>query len=165
MILMSNSKIRRNDLRRTERTVETHPELQSAVLQAQTRRHFLRTLGSGLGTLFVGTSLAKYANAANDAGLDFTRDASTPLSALPPQFAAKDSTRYLSAHGRSAQPTGTLRAQTRPQAPGWPGLSRIVPRGKTFRIHQRRSQAPRLAISVPAGGTEWAVDIRSSASS
>src|SRR6202035_6083357 len=81
-MLMSNSKIRLNDL-------------QTALLQAQTRRHFLRTLGSGLGTLFVGTSMARYAGAANVAGhpeaqnLDFTRDASSPLAALPPQFAAR----------------------------------------------------------------------------
>src|SRR3984893_13607768 len=79
---MSNSKIEPLDLR-------------MALLQAQTRRHFLRTLGSGLGTLFVGTSMAKYASVANDAGrreaasLDFTRDAASPLAALPPQFAAK----------------------------------------------------------------------------
>src|SRR5580658_1463848 len=80
-------------------------DLQMRLLQAQTRRHFLQTLGSGLGTLFigtwsvgtsfVGTSIANYAGAANSTGrseastLDFTRDASSPLSALPPQFAAK----------------------------------------------------------------------------
>ena len=70
-------------------------ELQMALLQAQTRRHFLRTLGSGLGTLFVGTSMAKYAGAVKNAGryessgLDFTRDPSSLLAALPPQFAAK----------------------------------------------------------------------------
>jgi len=79
---MSNSKIEPTDLR-------------MALLEAQTRRHFLRTLGSGLGTLFVGTSMAKYPSAAKDAGrreaasLDFTRDAASPLAALPPQFAAK----------------------------------------------------------------------------
>ena len=79
---MSNSKIEPTDL-------------QMALLQAQTRRHFLRTLGSGLGTLFVGTAMPKYASAANDAGrreaasLDFTRDPASPLAALPPQFAAK----------------------------------------------------------------------------
>src|ERR1700680_3488790 len=79
---MSNSKIEPLDLR-------------MALLQAQTRRHFLRTLGRGLGTLFVGTSMTNYASAANDAGrreaagLDFTRDAASPLAALPPQFAAK----------------------------------------------------------------------------
>jgi hypothetical protein len=64
-------------------------ELQLAILQAQTRRHFLRTLGSGLGTLFVGTSLAKYAGAIETSKLDFTRDPTSPLSALPPQFAGK----------------------------------------------------------------------------
>src|ERR1700693_4866825 len=79
---MSNPKIRLNDL-------------QTALLQAQTRRHFLRTLGSGLGTLFVGNSMAKYASAAYETGrsettnLDFTRDATTPLAELPPQFPAK----------------------------------------------------------------------------
>src|ERR1700737_4994451 len=79
---MSNSKIEPLDLR-------------MALLQAQTRRHFLRTLGSGLGTLFVGTSMAKYTGAANGSvrseapSLDFTRDVSSPLAALPPQFAAR----------------------------------------------------------------------------
>ena len=62
----------------------SNSELRMALVQAQTRRHFLRTLGSGLGTLFVGTSMAKYAGAAKDAGrseissLDFTREASSP---------------------------------------------------------------------------------------
>jgi hypothetical protein len=74
-------------------------DLQMRLLQAQTRRHFLRTLGSGLGTLFVGTSfvgtsMAKYAPATGTgrseaSTLDFTRDASSPLAALPPQFAPK----------------------------------------------------------------------------
>ena len=35
----------------------TSREVRLALLQAQTRRHFLRNLGGGLGTLFVGTSL------------------------------------------------------------------------------------------------------------
>ena len=68
-------------------------ELQVAILQAQTRRHFLRSLGSGMGSLFLGTSLTNYAAAANatqeKAGLSFARDAATPLSQLPPQFPAK----------------------------------------------------------------------------
>src|SRR5579863_4308675 len=69
-------------------------DLQMALLQAQTRRHFLRTLGGGLGTLFVGTTMAKYAGASDtgrseSSSLDFTRDASSPLSELPPQFASK----------------------------------------------------------------------------
>src|ERR1700680_673273 len=81
-MLMSNPKIRLTDL-------------QTALLQAQTRRHFLRTLGSGLGTLFVGTSMARYASAEYETGgsettsLDFTRDGTSPLPALPPQFPAK----------------------------------------------------------------------------
>ena len=49
-----------------------HSELRMAALQAQTRRHFLRTLGSGLGTLFVGTSLAQYAKP----GKEFARSES-----------------------------------------------------------------------------------------
>src|ERR1043165_364856 len=68
-------------------------ELQSAILQAQTRRHFLRSVGSGMGSLFLGTSLANYAAAANakdkKSTLSFARDASSPLAALPPQFPAK----------------------------------------------------------------------------
>ena len=69
-------------------------ELQLAIVQAETRRHFLRSLGSGIGTLFFGTSLAKYVAAANASGaegsnLSFARDAATPLSLLPPQFPAK----------------------------------------------------------------------------
>src|SRR6267154_2786218 len=97
---MSNYKIWPNDRAGNGRagrqgSAETHPDLRKALLQAQTRRHFLRSMGGGLGTLFVGTSLSRYAAGAYDsgrselAGLDFTRDASSPLAALPPQFAAK----------------------------------------------------------------------------
>ena len=90
---MSNSRVKPKDS--ANAGAEMHPELRTALLQAQTRRHFLRTLSGGLGTLFVGTSIAKYAGSANDAArseagnLDFTREASSPLAALPPQFAAK----------------------------------------------------------------------------
>src|SRR2546430_1066900 len=92
---MSDFKVRTNDRAGREESPEVHPELQMALLQAQTRRHFLRSLGSGLGTIFVGTSMAKYAGVASNTGrteaasLDFTRDPSSPLSALPPQFPAK----------------------------------------------------------------------------
>lgn len=92
---MSDSKIRPNGPSGGKSSAEAHPDLPMALLQAQTRRHFLRTLGGGLGTLFVGTSMAQYAGPAKDAGrseasgLDFTREASSPLAALPPQFAAK----------------------------------------------------------------------------
>lgn len=69
-------------------------EIEMACLQAQTRRHFLRSLGGGLGTLFVGTMAARFAMPAKAAGtetasLDFSRDPSSPLSPLPPQFSAK----------------------------------------------------------------------------
>jgi hypothetical protein len=70
-----------------------NPELQIAVLQEQTRRHFLRSLGSGMGSIFLGTSLANYAVPTNTtrekSSLSFARDAATPLSQLPPQFPAK----------------------------------------------------------------------------
>src|ERR1051326_9424292 len=90
---MSNSRVRPKGSAKAG--AEMHPELRTALLQAEARRHFLRTLNGGLGTLFVGTSVAKYAGVANDSArseagnLDFTRDASSPLAALPPQFAAK----------------------------------------------------------------------------
>src|SRR5499433_3919408 len=68
-------------------------ELQMAILHAQTRRHFLRSLGSGMGSLFLSTSVANYAAATSAKGeksvLSFARDAATPLSQLPPQFPAK----------------------------------------------------------------------------
>lgn len=65
-----------------------------AMMQARTRRHFLRSLGGGLGTLFLGTVASKLAPSVQAAGtetaaLDFSRDARTPLSPLPPQFPAK----------------------------------------------------------------------------
>src|SRR2546429_3517729 len=73
-----------------------HRDVREALLQAQTRRNFLRSWGRGLGTVFMGTLAAKFATSANTAAtaaaspeLDFTRDPSTPLSVLPPQFAAK----------------------------------------------------------------------------
>lgn len=69
-------------------------ELKRALLESQTRRHFLRSLGGGLGTVFMGTMAARFATPVLAAGpetaaLDFTRDPSSPLSSLPPQFPAK----------------------------------------------------------------------------
>ncbi|HEY7617185.1 MAG TPA: DUF1501 domain-containing protein, partial [Terriglobales bacterium] len=91
----SNFVMRPNDPSGDELIGETR-EVQMALLQARTRRHFLRTLGGGLGTLFMGTLAAKYATSTKLSGsttkvphLDFTRDSSRPLSPLPPQFAAK----------------------------------------------------------------------------
>ena len=68
-----------------------------AQLQAQTRRHFLRTLTGGLGTAFLGSlasSDSAFAKASEIAGdgaprLDFRRDPKNPLAVLPPQFAAR----------------------------------------------------------------------------
>src|SRR5215831_9564740 len=72
-----------------------HPERQLAGLQAQTRRHFLRSLSGGLGTIFLGTmagpllgQAAEESNAYTQP-LDLTRDSKHPLSVLPPQFAAR----------------------------------------------------------------------------
>jgi hypothetical protein len=68
-------------------------DLELAVLKAQTRRHFLRSFGSGMGSLFLGTSLAShaasYGGGEEKSGLSFARDPITPLSQLPPQFTAK----------------------------------------------------------------------------
>jgi hypothetical protein len=72
-------------------------ELRLARLQAQTRRHFLRSLSAGVGTMFMGTMVSpmlKSAQAANLAvdgmpRLDFSRDPKSPLSVLPPQFPAR----------------------------------------------------------------------------
>jgi hypothetical protein len=76
---------------------ELHPERQFTALQAQTRRHFLRSLGSGLGSMFLGTIaasgpvLARSADSAAESTqrLDVSRDSRHPLAALPPQFAAR----------------------------------------------------------------------------
>lgn len=68
-----------------------HREIQLARIEAQTRRHFLSGCATGLGAMFMAT-LAPGLRAAESTGarrLNFTRDASSPLSILPPQFAAK----------------------------------------------------------------------------
>jgi hypothetical protein len=72
----------------------SYSEVESAFLQAQTRRHFLRGTGAGLGALFFGTLASKFIPSAEAAGaetlaLDFRRDPGTPLSALAPEFPAK----------------------------------------------------------------------------
>ena len=60
-------------------------------IQANTRRHFLGWGAGGLGAFFLNSALAKPASrlASENVPLDFTRDPATPLSVLPPQFAAK----------------------------------------------------------------------------
>jgi hypothetical protein len=80
-----------------ELSSKLHPERQFAGLQGQTRRLFLRSLGGGLGSIFLSTMassspvLAKAAEAAAESAqrLDVTRDPRRPLAALPPQFAAR----------------------------------------------------------------------------
>src|SRR5262252_6988060 len=67
-----------------------------ARLQAQTRRHFLRGLTAGVGSMFLGvlvsqeTGLVKAAerNIDGTPRLDFTRDPTRPLAPLPPEFHA-----------------------------------------------------------------------------
>src|SRR5438105_3669380 len=71
-------------------------EVLRRVLQAQTRRHFLGSCVTGLGSMFFAT-LAGGSSASNSASraaggeprLDFARDPSQPLTPLPPQFAPK----------------------------------------------------------------------------
>ena len=76
---------------------EMHPEEIFARLQAQTRRHFLRGLSAGVGSMFLGvlvsqdTGSVKAAerNVDGSPRLDFTRDPSRPLAPLPPEFPAR----------------------------------------------------------------------------
>jgi hypothetical protein len=95
---MSDSEIRpQNDPLDGEVAEEMYPEMKFALLQAQTRRHFLRSFTAGVGTMFLGTLASQFAGSASAAALaldgtprlDFTRDPSRPLAALPPQFAAR----------------------------------------------------------------------------
>jgi hypothetical protein len=80
-----------------EPTRAMHPEEVFARLQAQTRRHFLRGLGAGVGSMFLGalilpeTGLVKAAqrNIDGTPRLDFTRDPTRPLAPLPPEFHAR----------------------------------------------------------------------------
>src|SRR5215469_13223020 len=76
---------------------EMHPEEVFARLEAQTRRHFLRGLGAGVGSMFLGvlvsqdSGLVKAAerNVDGSPRLDFTRGPSRPLAPLPPEFDAR----------------------------------------------------------------------------
>jgi Protein of unknown function (DUF1501) len=76
---------------------DAHPEEVLARLQAQTRRHFLRSFTAGVGSMFLGSMALKYAapveaaefNIDGTPRLDFKRDPTRPLSVLPPQFTAR----------------------------------------------------------------------------
>ena len=70
-----------------ELTGALHPEARFALLQAQTRRHFLRSFTAGVGSMFLGSLGSPFAPPANAAErnvdgslkLDFTRDPTRPL--------------------------------------------------------------------------------------
>ena len=74
-----------------------HREERFALLQAQTRRHFLRSFTAGVGSMFLGTLGSPFVSPVEAAErgvdgsprLEFTRDPSHPLSVLPPQFAGR----------------------------------------------------------------------------
>jgi Protein of unknown function (DUF1501) len=70
--------------------LDADPDLRLAQVQARTRRQFVGWGAGGLGAFFMHAAVAKPAapHAASEA-LNFTRDPSTPLSLLPPQFTAK----------------------------------------------------------------------------
>src|SRR5438105_13976806 len=100
-MLMSNSKI--PDLHTTngpcdgEPVREMHPEETFARLEAQTRRHFLRSLTAGVGTMCLGTLASQYGSSARAAELNIERsrrrgcrrDPSRPPGALPPDIAVQ----------------------------------------------------------------------------
>jgi hypothetical protein len=87
----------RSDAGGNEAAREMLPEEVFARLQAQTRRHFLRSLSAGVGAMFLGTLAAPYTGSLEAAGLnidgtprlDFKRDPSRPLATLPPEFRAR----------------------------------------------------------------------------
>jgi hypothetical protein len=74
--------------------LNTEQVLELLQRQAQTRRQFVGWGAGGLGALFMNAAMAKQQGGtalggADPAALNFARDPSTPLSVLPPQFAAR----------------------------------------------------------------------------
>jgi len=73
---------------------DVHPEEAFARIQAQTRRHFLRSFTAGVGSMFLGSlasncpgmACASELNIDGTQRLDFKRDPTRPLSVLPPEF-------------------------------------------------------------------------------
>lgn len=70
--------------------------LKRDLLQAQTRRHFIGMGGAGLGAALFGLAGCSSDGAGTkqvaehgEAGLDFSRDPSSPMTPLPPQFAPR----------------------------------------------------------------------------
>jgi len=75
---------------------ELYPARTLARLQADTRRHFLRSITGGLGAMFLGTLASPFSSASGEelatgesVRLDLRRDPKTPLTVLPPQFAPR----------------------------------------------------------------------------
>src|SRR5437016_11299209 len=73
---------------------ELHSERTLARLQAQTRRHFLRSMTGGLGAMFLGTLASPFSSAsaeklptADSVRLNLSLDPKTPLTSFPPKFA------------------------------------------------------------------------------
>src|SRR5262249_56691519 len=71
----------------------TDAERVRALLEAQTRRHFLRSATGGLGAIFLGTlgsPLAVLAQeASTDGRIEIKHDPKAPQGGLPPQFAPR----------------------------------------------------------------------------
>jgi len=71
-------------------STQSDPLLDLLERQRQTRRHFLGWGAGGLGAFFMNSAMANPADVAGHGGaLNFARDPAAPLTALPPQFAAK----------------------------------------------------------------------------
>ncbi len=81
----------------TEFAAEMSWEEKFAQLQSQTRRHFLRSLTAGVGSMSLGSLAAPYFSSVKAANLttdglprlDFSRDPRSPLSVLPPELTAR----------------------------------------------------------------------------
>src|SRR5215467_9565673 len=73
---------------------ETRPDA-LARLDAETRRHFLRSATGGLGAMFLGTLMSPLAGIGEEgassglARIDIRHDPNSPLGVLPPQFAPR----------------------------------------------------------------------------
>jgi len=80
-----------------------HTEGALALLEAQTRRHFLRSATGGLGAMFLGTLASPLAGLAQEAPTDgpgrieIRHDPKAPQGVLPPQFAPR-AKRVISLH-------------------------------------------------------------------
>ena len=94
----STDDMKKKSMRAEDNLTNLHPESRLALLQAQTRRHFLRSLtAGGLGTIFVGTLGSAFSSVSradklvigSSSHLDLHRDPKSPLSTLPPQFAPR----------------------------------------------------------------------------